>query len=601
MTSRSGGQPVVDRILDSMADGVLVIDRGGRIVTWNTAAGRILGQADRRVEGASLAETFLLVEGLDAFSQAVLDAVDSEEEMGRRMVEVEIEGEGRSLALTTTYLRSGAPARHEGAIVAVFSDLTEVTALRATELKLARQVEAQLAELRDAYRTLAERNDALDATLRKAKMAQAVAAVAVLAVFGGLGAWAWRSDSDPGLELRPAGVAADAEAGERRIWTVHARPLRLTTAVIGRIAPGTVSNVLSPVGGTVRAVHVHDGEEVEAGRILLALDASTELRRLRAAKAKVIEAAQRLEDLEAWETGRAMTTARGRTRRAAGALERQRRRVEQTAFLMAEGVIASGEHEAAVEQMDWVREDYETALSEIDVIRAQGGAHAKETAMLEYRNLVEEEADLKAAIEAATVRAPVAGMVIAMSPASGREGRDAGAGADLMAGARVADGDLLLRIADVGTLSVTGEVSEIEVTALRVGQAVRVTGSAFPVALDGRLSHVAAHGEPGAGGTRFAIRADIGMIEAGARATLRIGMSAEMTIVVRDAPSAIVVPITALKRMESSYFVDVASPGQGTVRRVAVETGTTTADGVEIVRGVDVGDRLVLPGGGGAP
>ena len=132
MNTRGRVRSVVERILGSIEDGVLVVDRGGRIVTWNAAASRIPRAHRGPCAGVRTSRRpFLLSEGLDAFSQAVLDAVASEAEMGRRVVEIEVGGAARSLAMTTTYLRGDAHAKGRGeAVVAVFSDLTEVAALR---------------------------------------------------------------------------------------------------------------------------------------------------------------------------------------------------------------------------------------------------------------------------------------------------------------------------------------------------------------------------------------------------------------------------------------------------------------------------------------
>ena len=587
---------VVERILASMEDGVLVVDREGRIRTWNAAATRILGREAPPEAGASFAETFLLTEGLDSLSQAVLDAVGGTGRLGRRMVDVEVNGEARSLAVTTTYLQGRKDAAGgAGAVVAVFSDLTEVAALRASELALARKVEAQLGELRDAYRTVEERNSALAAAIRKGRIARAIAAGTVVVVFGGVGAWMWAGGAVDlgGLRSQPT-AAQPVEAGTRRTWTVEARPIRLTTSIPGRIAPGSVTSVASPAAGTVEAVHVREGDRVEAGTLLVELDVSATRRALRSARSKASEAARQMERLRGWEAGREMNDARRRVRRAAEALERQRRRVEETRFLLDEGVIAADEHEAAVEDAGRLAEDHEVAVAEVEAVRAQGGPEAMERALHEHRNVAEEVAELEAAVAAATVRAPVAGMVLAAPEGAGGSRRTEDGEADLSPGTKVSEGQVLMRIAQVRTLAVQGEVSEIEVGALGKGQAVEVTGDAFPgVTLAARLVQVAAHAEAGTGGARFTIRAEIESLDAATREALRIGMSTETTIVVRDDPAVIVAPIEALRRHEGGYAVEVAN-GEAT-RLVPVETGATTAGGVEIVAGLEAGQTVVLP------
>ena len=111
--------------------------------------------------------------------------------------------------------------------------------------------------------------------------------------------------------------------------------------------------------------------------------------------------------------------------------------------------------------------------------------------------------------------------------------------------------------------------------------------------LAARLVQVAAHAEAGAGGARFTVRAEIESLDAAAREALRIGMSTETTIVVRDDPAVIVAPIEALRRHEGGYAVEVRE-GEAT-RLAPVETGATTAGGVEVVAGLEAGQTVVLP------
>ena len=587
-------ESAVTRILESIDDGVVVVDRGGRIVTWNAAAGRILGRDEAPATGTVFAQIFLLAEGLDAFSQTILDAVASDADMGRRVVEIEIDGSTRTLGITTTRLQDDAEADDVEAIVAVFSDLTEVAALRASEVELGRQVEAQFDELRDAYRTVEERNATLAATVRRANVAQAAAAVMVLFVLGVLGAWAWWGGAEIG-GTTAAATAEEAMPSGQRTWQVQAQPIRLTTSVTGKIAAARIRNMVSPATGTVRAVHVRDGERVDAGDVLVEINVAVTRRQLRAAKATAFETAARVEELAGWESGREMTAAKRGERRAAEALDRQRRRTEETAFLLDEGVIGADQHEAAMEQYDGLREDHLTAIAEIEAVRALGGEQAKATAALAHQNALEEVAELEAAVDAALVRAPEPGMVMAAPPQSG--GNRAADAVELEEGVQVSEGDVLLRVADVETLAVVGEVGEIEIASFDVGQAVRVTGDAFPdIDLDGVLTAVASHSDaPGGAVARFSVRAEVREVDAAVRDALRIGMTADMHIVVRDDPAVVVVPIAAVTRRSGEFTVQVQGAGEGGAETVVVQPGATTVDGVEIVRGLAHGDTLVLP------
>ena len=100
------------------------------------------------------------------------------------MVTLDPGGEARSLSVATSYIRqtvgaASAPA----ALIAVFSDITELRELRETELRMAKAVEAQHGELQSAYRQIEERNETLARTLKKVQAARIGATVLAIGVF----------------------------------------------------------------------------------------------------------------------------------------------------------------------------------------------------------------------------------------------------------------------------------------------------------------------------------------------------------------------------------------------------------------------------------
>ena len=179
---------VIERILDSMDDGVLVVDPNGAFLTCNAAASRVLGLDGAPPAGASFGETFLVVEGLDAFTGVVLDAVQAAparaRPAGRRVVDVRVGGEPRSIALATTYLRGGPRGAHHGAaVVAVFSDITEIAALREAEVRGQADADArERAELE--YRNLREQLEGLRKVMEAAVVRAPVGGIVMAPALG---------------------------------------------------------------------------------------------------------------------------------------------------------------------------------------------------------------------------------------------------------------------------------------------------------------------------------------------------------------------------------------------------------------------------------
>ena len=117
---------VYRNVLANMADGVMTLDLGGRIVTFNPAAGRMLGLDPDAVIGHLYAEIFFDDPGLDDFNELVLKAVYEQELSHHRELDVTRDGARRTLAASTSFLREDGP---EGGaplgVITVFNDVTE--------------------------------------------------------------------------------------------------------------------------------------------------------------------------------------------------------------------------------------------------------------------------------------------------------------------------------------------------------------------------------------------------------------------------------------------------------------------------------------------
>ena len=567
-------------ILDNMDDGVVAVDGRGVITSFNTAAGAILGIPGDACQGRSFAEVFVLADGLDEFTQAMLDAVDNND-LDRRTVEIEVDGERRLLTVSASYLPAGDPGEPgTGGIVAVFTDIS-------AEVRLRETVEKQYAELQQAYRTADEANAELSDALRKGQTVRIAATAGVIAIAAGVGLYTWRAGA-PSQETDPP-PGADREA---TVFTVTAQRVVSELTVPGRLEPRRETDVQSPVDGTVSAMHFRYGDTVGKGELLLDLDASAARRDRRSTRARHIDAERRLQELEAWESSRPVATARRSLARAERALLQQSHQLTETEFLRERGIVPRSELNAAQERHASFQLDVEAARHDLAEARRVGDAETLEAARLEFRNVDEELRDLDLAIAGASVRAPVAGVVL-------RPPANDGGGGRLLKGVSVRRGQLLVTVADVSALSVSGLVDEVEIAELRPGQPVTVTADALPgVDLAGEVANVAAQarnasGPPGQPAV-FEVVAALGDIDAKVRDDLRLGMSVDMRVVTADREDALLVPIGAVKLGANGATVQLRSRDTGEFVSAPVETGSTTPRAVEILAGIKPGDELLL-------
>ncbi|NWF68192.1 MAG: efflux RND transporter periplasmic adaptor subunit [Chloroflexi bacterium] len=163
-------------------------------------------------------------------------------------------------------------------------------------------------------------------------------------------------------------------------------------------------------------------------------------------------------------------------------------------------------------------------------------------------------------------------------------------------GALVAPGVGLVEITDVSPLALTVQVDEIDVAAIREGLPARVTLDALPdVEFPAQLERIALVGRS----VNNIITYDVLVTLNAEDPRLRIGMTAEATVVVERRENTLVVPnlFIRLDRRTDQAFVNVAQ-ADGTLVEVEVTLGLRGQDESEIVSGIDAGTVLAADLGG---
>lgn len=384
------------------------------------------------------------------------------------------------------------------------------------------------------------------------------------------------------------GARADRAAAPAEHSLVVARqPFVATLAFAGKVAPGEAVSITAPFDGAVQSVDFTYGARVAAGDTLLVLDTQEIAAARNQAEAAYLKAHQPADDIANWSHGPQVAAARRRVRLAALDLARLEREARESRRLLDKGLIPRNEHDGVEQQLAAQRMTAAAANDELADTLAQGGPAAARIAGLELENARTGLRRSEAAMGQAVIRAPASGVLVAPPVAGARlvEG-------PLHPGTRVTRGQLIGTIARDGGLSVRFEVDEADVNALAVGQPVIVTGPGFAgLALNGKVSAVAAPTEAATGPTRFAASARLDPLPVDQAARVRIGMSAAVAVITYQAPAAIVVPPEALLGSAPLARVKVRAAGGVTERQVAV--GRVTPAGVEIRSGLRPGETVV--------
>ena len=121
-----------------------------------------------------------------------------------------------------------------------------------------------------------------------------------------------------------------------------------------------------------------------------------------------------------------------------------------------------------------------------------------------------------------------------------------------------------------------------------------VTGDAFPnVSLEGNTRDIASQGRGNKVPT-FDVTVAVNTVSAEQKQKVRLGMTATLEVKVYENPSAVLVPLTAVRLSANKSFVKIRDQVSGQVKAVQVETGMTTLNSVEIIKGLKAGDTVIV-------
>ena len=356
----------------------------------------------------------------------------------------------------------------------------------------------------------------------------------------GAGGWFW-AGRERVAEVRTAAAATRGGAG------AAAAVLNASGYVTAR-RRATVS---SKVTGKVLEVFVEEGKAVRRGQVLARLDDS-QIRSM----LKVTEA-----QLAAAERGAAEDQAR--LREAQLTLDRRQQ-------LVKEKVLSRAELDSAEAQVASLEARIAMARQQVEVVRSQVNAAHTDLADM-------------------VVRAPFDGVAISKDAQPGEMISPVSAG-----GGFTRTG--ICTIVDMSSLEIEVDVSESYINRVRAGQPVEAVLDAYP---DWRIPAHVITTVPSADRQKATVRVRIGFEALEPRILPDMGV--KVSFLEERAPEAaaqqrprVLVPAAAVRTADGTSFVFLVRDGR--VERRAVKAGAADGDQVEVVSGLNAGDRVVVEG-----
>lgn len=153
-------------------------------------------------------------------------------------------------------------------------------------------------------------------------------------------------------------------------------------------------------------------------------------------------------------------------------------------------------------------------------------------------------------------------------------------------------GTTIATIADMSKMIFEGKVDEAEVDKLEEGKAIKVIlGAINEKEFAAKLTFVAPKGQEESGAVQFTIKADV---EVEQSSKIRAGYSANAEIEMESKDSVLVIKESLLQfnRITEKPYVEIQTEEAGKFKKENVEIGLSDGINVEIVEGVEEGDKI---------
>ncbi len=575
------------RIIESMNEGVMALDPQGIVTLFNNPAAQILGMKADTVRDKPFGQVFMVeMEGNDLFCQTILDAVyDAGVGKTSTVDYILKDGSSRVLSVATSYLKAGADdAGRDAGVVVVFNDITEITKSREKEKALNLQ-------LRKAFIKAEETNKQLESALKKVQWIKLFITFIVILGFSGTGYYLWNQDVLSGtMFLREK---QEEQRAGMRAAEVMVKPLTSSVSLSGFVAPLEEIYIMAPFDGKIREIFFVYDEKADKGDRLIAMDTDKLMVSFREAKASYIKAEQNFKQLMDWEKSSEVSTAKRSFTKAGNSLDSSKRKLEESRILFEKGIVSRSEFQSAQSEYTNQQLDLIASKEALDSILYQASKENLDIARMELANARTNLEDLQKKLDLSTIHAPVSGIIIKRS--KGRDGDKEFK--DVEPGMSVSQGDVLISIGNLDGFSIKARVDEIDIGKIRFGQKVNVSGDAFAdLSLTGNVRHIASNAVSKDGERpMFAVGVAIDRLTQEQQKKIRLGMSTNLEIVVYDNPKALMIPLAAVEIRDNKKWVKIMEGIK--IRQVEVTTGITTLNAVEILKGLERGDRVYfMPG-----
>ncbi|OTA16758.1 HlyD family secretion protein [Xenorhabdus beddingii] len=350
--------------------------------------------------------------------------------------------------------------------------------------------------------------------------------------------------------------------------------------LVGTLQSGRLETIPAPFEGIIKQVLVREGQRVNTDQTLVILDTRKIDIEIRQAQVEMIKASSVVEQLRDWENSQEVIRARRNVENANHLVMELKNNLTKTQALFSRGIVPRMEVETLEQQLRRQLTELASAKDDLTSTRQKGNTSYVQVAEMELQNATSRYQALQEQSAHKAIKAPFSGVIL-----KAKEG-EKGKLLTVQTGVRVTEGMPLLEIMDTSRYQVLAQVEEADLTKLKEGQAVKISGAGFSDhPLDGEIETIAmqsANNDKLGSAIYYDVVINV-TSSMNPNYPTRSGMSAKVSIVIYHNKRGIVVPEKALVRDKNGNLTVIWRPdlkSLATPRQITV--GEAMPEGIEV-------------------
>lgn len=354
-----------------------------------------------------------------------------------------------------------------------------------------------------------------------------------------------------------------------QVDTVKRGNVGTRAGVTGKLAPSEEVAITPKVSGKISQVHVKLGQKVQAGAVLFTLDQTDLNNAVRQAQAAYELSVASLRQ-STTSTGQSLQQAQNDLVQADQSLKDAQRDYERISQLFNQGAVSAQQLEQAKATLVTEQTSYDNAKQALATAQQKTGVAVTEASVEQARVALEHA---RQQVSNAVITAPISGTISLVHGSAGE-----------MASPQSA----VVTIVNTDPLIAKANLSEMDVATVKKGDVVTITLTALAKDLKGTVTAIS----PVMNQDLRAYPVEISL--ANPDAVLKADMVVNIQFGLQQSANALVVSRKAVFEENGKQYVYKLD--DKTAKKVEVETGAQTSDAIEIVKGLQEGDRIVIRG-----